>query len=1057
MRGCSKVIIILFVGILSSSLYGHSGGSGTVDDPYRIASAQDLIALGDTSSDYDKHFVLTADIDLSGYLFDQAVIAPHSGNNTPSFEGPNFCGSFDGGGHVIANLRIQGGRFLGLFGRLNGPGAIRHLGLVDVEIDGDDVYIGALVGENGFGSIISCYSTGTVHGEDRVGGLVGENWGGSIAGSYSACTVEGKEDIGGLVGNNLSNISHCYSTGIVSGKRYVGGLVGSDGRGSISCSYSTGAVSGIEDIGGLTGYDGSAGVVASFWDVSTSGRAQSASGVGLATAQMQTIDTYLGAGWDFEGESANGTSQWWAMPAEGGYPILRAIEEGPSITLSGEGTASSPYRITNELELGVVCHHSPRAHFELAADVDLSGIVWRHAVIPSFSGVLNGNGHTIRHLTISGSGDLGLCGMLFGGTIHDVELSEVHVAGNGSCIGSLVGTNDGSVTGCRSSGEVSGVDDVGGLAGMNLGDNSRVTACCHAGTVEGNLRVGGLVGRNFYGSVGTSYSAGEVSGSRYVGGLAGTNVHDSIQDSYSTASADGEIAVGGLVGYNYYGSIISSYSTGTVSGDESVGGFVGQIGYRSRTRGFWDVERSGMVSSSGGAGLTSAEMMDAQWVGLNGLANNPAWVLDRGRDYPRLGWEGTSGQAVAAPSVGWLAGKGTADDPYQIENVDQLTQIGKASLLWDEHLALTDDLDLLGTTWPQAVIPCFGGTFLGNGHLIKNLRIDGANYLGLFGRIDRGATIDSVGLENVSVTGSGYGVGGLAGYSNGRVVESYVTGSVGGGEAVGGLVGYNGYEGGVFNSYSTVVVSGDRRVGGLVGYNYYSSIADSFSAGAVEGDILTGGLVGESQSGSTTDSFWDVDASGQTGSDGGTGLSTTKMRDVSTFLDAGWDFVGEAANGSEDIWKMPPVFSSYPRLAWGGYIRATSVEDFESGEFSRFDWEHAGDADWSICLAGHGGRLAAGSGSIGDEERSILRLTLDCVAGELRFFVKVSSESFCDLLAFRIDGQQVGQWSGEVDWTEVSYSLEAGSHVFEWEYSKDYSASEGDDMAWIDDVSFPLP
>jgi hypothetical protein len=242
-----------------------------------------------------------------------------------------------------------------------------------------------------------------------------------------------------------------------------------------------------------------------------------------------------------------------------------------------------------------------------------------------------------------------------------------------------------------------------------------------------------------------------------------------------------------------------------------------------------------------------------------------------------------------------------------------------------------------------------------------------------------------------------------------------------------------------------------------VGYNYYSRIAGSYSAGAVEGDILVGGLVGESKSGSTVDSFWDVDVSGQTGSDGGSGLSTAKMRDMNTFLNAGWDFVGEAANGTDDIWRMPSsAFSSYPHLAWGDYARATSVEDFETGDFSLFGWEHGGDVPWSICFAAHGGRFAAGSGSIGDGERSILRLTLDCVAGELRFFVKVSSESFCDQLVFRIDGQQVDQWSGEVDWTEVCYSLEAGSGVFEWEYSKDYSASDGEDMAWIDDVSFPI-
>ncbi len=40
----------------------YSGGTGTTEDPYQIATAEDLIALGETSEDYDKHFTLTADV-----------------------------------------------------------------------------------------------------------------------------------------------------------------------------------------------------------------------------------------------------------------------------------------------------------------------------------------------------------------------------------------------------------------------------------------------------------------------------------------------------------------------------------------------------------------------------------------------------------------------------------------------------------------------------------------------------------------------------------------------------------------------------------------------------------------------------------------------------------------------------------------------------------------------------------------------------------------------------------------------------------------------------------
>ncbi len=89
-----------------------------------------------------------------------------------------------------------------------------------------------------------------------------------------------------------------------------------------------------------------------------------------------------------------------------------------------------------------------------------------------------------------------------------------------------------------------------------------------------------------------------------------------------------------------------------------------------------------------------------------------------------------------------------------------------------------------------------------------------------------------------------------------------------------------------------------------------------------------------------------------------------------------------------------------------------------------------------------------------DNQGSTLTLTFDCLDGDISFFVKVSSESGFDKLSFRIDGTVVGQWSGETEWTGVSYPVLAGHHVFEWEYAKDASGFDGADKAWIDDIAF---
>jgi len=122
-------VSICLLGAASVVQAQYSGGSGTADDPYRIATAADLIALGETPDDYDKHFILTADIDLGGMLFDRAVIAPDTNDVVAEFQGTAFTGVFDGNGHRIMNVAISGLSFLGLFGSVGSGGEVLDLGL----------------------------------------------------------------------------------------------------------------------------------------------------------------------------------------------------------------------------------------------------------------------------------------------------------------------------------------------------------------------------------------------------------------------------------------------------------------------------------------------------------------------------------------------------------------------------------------------------------------------------------------------------------------------------------------------------------------------------------------------------------------------------------------------------------------------------------------------------------------------------------------------------------------------------------------------------------------
>jgi len=159
-------------------------------------------------------------------------------------------------------------------------------------------------------------------------------------------------------------------------------------------------------------------------------------------------------------------------------------------------------------------------------------------------------------------------------------------------------------------------------------------------------------------------------------------------------------------------------------------------------------------------------------------------------------------------------------------------------------------------------IKTFASTFDGQEYEIRDLFIDRPEEfgVGLFGYVDVGGKIMNLGVVNASVTGNG-SVGGLVGWNQGIVRDSYSSGSViGSDEHVGGLVGWNERteenKGTVENSYSTSNVKGnDKYVGGLVGYNKGGSVTNSHSSGYVTGnDEYVGGLVGYNEGGSVTDS-----------------------------------------------------------------------------------------------------------------------------------------------------------------------------------------------------------
>lgn len=320
-------------------------GSGTSGDPYQIATLNNLYWLTQNPNVWEepgKYFIQTADIDASTTSgWDGGNGFEPIGNSVDG-----FFGFYDGQNHTINGLYINRPNtdFVGLFGRLQSS-SIQNLGVTNINITGK-TYTGGLVGfciENS--PITNCYSTGIVNGYNTVGGLFGLLNESPVNNSYSTVAVTGTDNyVGGFVGFLFedASINNCYCTGSVSGNVQVGGLVGVISLTSVvNNSYSTGSVSGNESVGGLVGLNDESTVSNSFWDTQTSGQSSSDGGTGKTIAEMKTQSIFTNVGWDFVGETINGSNDYWDMDdsenTNNGYPFLSWQET--SLTWNGSSNS----------------------------------------------------------------------------------------------------------------------------------------------------------------------------------------------------------------------------------------------------------------------------------------------------------------------------------------------------------------------------------------------------------------------------------------------------------------------------------------------------------------------------------------------------------------------------------------------------------------------------------------------------------------------------------------------------------------------------------------------
>ncbi|MBK7030770.1 MAG: T9SS type A sorting domain-containing protein [Bacteroidales bacterium] len=135
------------------------------------------------------------------------------------------------------------------------------------------------------------------------------------------------------------------------------------------------------------------------------------------------------------------------------------------------------------------------------------------------------------------------------------------------------------------------------------------------------------------------------------------------------------------------------------------------------------------------------------------------------------------------------------------------------------------------------------------------------------------------------------------------------------------------------------------------------------------------------------------------------------------------------------------------------------VEDWETGDFTKFPWTSGGNLPWTITNMGpYEGNYSAKSGTINNSSSSQLIIQYNVPTNDsLRFTYKISSETSKDFLKFYIDNVLKASYTGTVNWSKAAIPVSAGNHTFKWVYSKDGTGVGGSDCAWLDFIIFPVP
>ena len=273
--------------------------------------------------------------------------------------------------------------------------------------------------------------------------------------------------------------------------------------------------------------------------------------------------------------------------------------------------------------------------------------------------------------------------------------------------------------------------------------------------------------------------------------------------------------------------------------------------------------------------------------------------------------------ADSAPTLNTMSGSGTQSNPYIIRNITDLQNI---NLHLSAYYELGNDIDASATVgWNGgagflpigSVAPYFTGQLDGKGYRVDGLFQKTGDPVAPLYRIGTGGVVKNLGLTNVNIN-DGLDVAGFCLGNDGQITNCYSTGAVSGAVYPHSFAAGFCYEvtvtGKITNCYSTCAVSTGAYaiVSEAIGFCWEDdgTITNCYAAGAVSGETTEGFCL--SLGGTIISCYWDTQTSGTSSSNGGTGKTTSEMKQRATFI--GWDF-------TTPIWHIVNGIS-YPTLAY---------------------------------------------------------------------------------------------------------------------------------------------